>query len=49
MFLSDHSFDPELLGNIMFKFLPRVFPKSILQIEKAALSFSCVAEMIKRI
>lgn len=49
MFLSDHSFDPGLLGSIMFKFLPSMFPKSILHIEKAALRFSCFAEVIERI
>lgn len=37
MFLSDDSFDLGLLGNIMFKFLPSMFPKSILYIEKAVL------------
>lgn len=26
MFQSDQLFDPELLGNIVFKFLPGVFP-----------------------
>lgn len=46
MFLSDHSFDPGLLGNTMFKFFPSIFPKSVLHIEKAGLCFSCIAEAL---
>lgn len=46
MFQSNHSFDPELLGNIMFNLLPGVFPKSILRTEGTAVCFSCFAEAI---
>lgn len=46
MFQSNHSFDPELLGNIMFSLLPGVSPKSILHIEGTAVCFSCFAEAI---
>lgn len=44
MFLNDDSFDLGLLGNIMFEFLPSMFPKSLLHIEKAAFCSSCFAE-----
>lgn len=46
MLLSDHSFDPALLGNIMFKFFARMFCKFILHMENAPLCFSCFAEVM---
>lgn len=46
MFLGDHSFDPGLLGNIILKFLPNMFCKSILHVENASSCFSCFAKVM---
>lgn len=48
MFLSVHSFDPGLLVNTMFQFLPSIFPKSILHIEKAGLCLSGFPKVLHR-